>query len=192
MDRNRDLFWNLVEPEHLRARAFCRKLTGNRDDGDDLYQDALVASLNGFSDLRQLEAFRPWLYRIIVNIFKNRIKQPWWRRVRPLTPDIAETAVGDDPGPRRAARRRLEVAFSTVSPDDRVLVTLFDLEGWTVDEIAELTGKSGGNVRVRLHRARGKMRRALIRYFKNPGSEKMPNPLPSKDKVCVVQKSVED
>ena len=192
MDRNRDLFWNLVEPEHLRARAFCRKLTGNRDDGDDLYQDALVGALTGFSGLREVEAFRPWLYRIIVNMFRNRIKQPWWKRVSSLTPLIAETTVGDNPGPRRAARRRLEIAFGALSPDDRVLVTLFDLEGWTVDDIAELTGKSGGNIRVRLHRARGKMRQALIRYFKRPGSEKMPNPLQSKDKVCVVQKSAED
>jgi len=192
MDRNRDLFWNLVEPEHLRARAFCRKLIGNRDDGDDLYQDALVCALTRFDDLRQLESFRPWLYRIIVNMFRNRIKQPWWKRVRSLTPAIAETTIGDNPGPRHAARRRLEIAFGAVSPEDRALVTLFDLEGWTVDEIARLTGKSGGNIRVRLHRTRGKMRQALIQYFKKPGSKKLPNPLQSKDKVCVVQKSAED
>jgi RNA polymerase sigma-70 factor (ECF subfamily) len=192
MDRNRDLFWKLVEPEHLRARAYCRKLIGNRDDGDDLYQDALVRALTGFSGLRRIRLFRPWLYRIIINTFRNRIKQPWWKRMTPMTPEIVDTAVGDNPVPRRAARRRLEIAFRTVSPDDRALVTLFELEGWSIDEIADLTGKSNGNIRIRLHRARSKMRRALIRYFKQPGSEKTPNPLQSKDKVCVVQKPVED
>jgi len=45
MAKDRDLFWKLVEPEHLRARAFCRKLTRNREDGDGLSQDALVWAL---------------------------------------------------------------------------------------------------------------------------------------------------
>lgn len=192
MDRHRDLFWELVEPEHFRARAFCRKLTGNRDDGDDLYQDALVCALTGFNGLRRIESFRPWLYRIIVNTFKSRVVQPWWRRIRPLTPEIAETVIGDDPGPRKAARRRLEIAFKAVSPDDRVLVTLFELEGWTTEEIARLTGKSNGSIRVRLTRARDRMRRALIRHLRQSRPETTVNPLLSKDKVCVVQKPAED
>jgi RNA polymerase sigma factor (sigma-70 family) len=192
MDRNRDLFWKLVEPEHLRARAYCRKLTGDRDNGDDLYQDALVCALTGFDRLRRIEAFRPWLYRIIINNFKNRIKQPWWRRIGPLTPQIESTIVGDNPLPRQAARKRLEIAFRAITPEERALVTLFELEGWAIKEIAELTGQSGVNVRVRLSRARGRMRRALIRYMQRSGSEKLINPLASKDKVCVVQKPAED
>lgn len=192
MDRNRDLFWKLVEPEHVRARAYCRKLTGNREDGDDLYQDSLVKALVGFDDLRRIETFRPWLYRIMINTFKNLIKQPWWKRMTPLTSEIVETAIGDNPIPQQAARRRLEVAFGAITPDDRALVTLFELEGWTVDEIAELTGKANGNIRIRLHRARHKMRRALVRYFRQSGSGKMSNSLQKKDKVCVVQKPAED
>jgi RNA polymerase sigma factor (sigma-70 family) len=192
MDRNRDLFWKLVEPEHLRARAYCRKLTGDRDNGDDLYQDALVCALTGFDRLRRIEAFRTWLYRIIINNFKNRIKQPWWRRIGPLTPQIESTIVGDNPLPRQAARKRLEIAFRAITPEERALVTLFELEGWAIKEIAELTGQSGVNVRVRLSRARGRMRRALIRYMQRSGSEKLINPLASKDKVCVVQKPAED
>jgi RNA polymerase sigma-70 factor (ECF subfamily) len=192
MDRNRDLFWKLVEPEHHRARAYCRKLTGDRDNGDDLYQDALVCALTGFNRLRRIEAFRPWLYRIIINNFRNRIKQPWWRRVGSLTPQIEETLAGDNPLPRQAARKRLEIAFRAVSPEERALVTLFELEGWAIKEIAELTGQSSVNVRVRLSRARGRMRRALTRYMQRSGSEKSANPLASKDKVCVVQKPAED
>jgi len=192
MDRNRDLFWQLVEPEHLRAREFCRKLTGNRDDGDDLYQDALVCALTGFGGLRRVESFRPWLYRIIVNTFKNRLAQPWWKRRRPLTQEIADTIVGDDPGPRKAAQRRLEIAFKAVSSDDRALVTLFEIEGWPIEEIARMTGRSSGSIRVRLTRARDKMRRALIRYLRQSGPESISNPFLSEDKVCVVQKPAED
>lgn len=191
MNRHRDLFWEQLEPEHRRARAYCRKLAGNRDDGDDLYQDALVCALSGFARLRDPGSFRPWLYRIIINTFRNRIKQPWWRRAVPLGKAVAESAVGDNPGPRRVARRRLEVAFGAISPEDRALVTLFELEGWTAEEIAEITGKAAGTVRVRIKRARDRMRRELIRHFERNGSRKIELSI-REDKVCVVQKPAKE
>jgi RNA polymerase sigma-70 factor (ECF subfamily) len=167
-------------------------LTGNRDDGDDLLQDALVQALLNFDRLRRLEAFRCWLYRIIVNVFKNRVKQPWWKRWRPLTSVIADTYPGDNPTARRAARRRLDIAFGAISPDDRALVTLFEMDGWTVEELAEMAGKSSGAVRVRLSRARARMRKALVAHLNRSGSHSPITPLPGEEKVCVVPKHVED
>jgi RNA polymerase sigma-70 factor (ECF subfamily) len=191
MDRYRDLFWKQLEPEHRRARAYCHQLTGNRDDGDDLYQDSLVYALRGFARLRDHDSFRAWLYRIIINTFKNRVKQPWWKRVVPLGRVEAESAIGDNPGPRRAARRRLEIAFRAISPEDRALVTLFELEGWTAEEIAEVTGKAAVTVRVQVKRARDRMRQELIRYFEKNGSG--PCKLSRyEDKVCVVQKPAKE
>jgi DNA-directed RNA polymerase specialized sigma24 family protein len=60
---NRDLFWTFLEAEHAKAEAFCRKLAGNREDGDDLYQDALLAAMRKFRTLRDPKAFRPWQRR---------------------------------------------------------------------------------------------------------------------------------
>lgn len=188
MIRNRDLFWKLTEPEHLRARAFCRKLMGNRDDGDDLYQDALVTALTRFEDLRDRSAFRSWLYRIVVNSFKNRIRQPWWKRFSPLTDQIAETATGENPEPGRAARRKLEIAFRGVSPEERALVTLFELEGWSVREIAKLQRTSEGAIKMRLSRARGKMRAALARFSSRRAADQKPKPKLSEDEICVAAK----
>jgi len=187
MDRIRTQFWNLVEPEHLKVRAFCRKLMGDRDEGDDLYQDALVSALSGFASLRNLNAFRPWLYRIVVNTFKNRCRQAWWRKIIPLTEEIKETLGGKNPAPAYAARRRLEVAFRALSPDDRALVTLFELEGWKISEIAGMTGKTEGNIKVRLSRARKKMREALSRSMKWTEQPNLKT-LWSEDEICVVAK----
>ena len=192
MDKNRYLFWKLVEPEHLKARGFCRKLMGNREDGDDLYQDSLVCALSGFERLRKQKAFKPWLYRIFINGFKNRVKQPWWKRFAPLTTRIEEEIGGFNPVAQQAARRRLDIAFCALTTDEKSLVTLFELEGWACAELAELTGLTEGNVRVRLTRARGKMRKALIRYFRDSGSEKLIRTLSGEDKVCVVQKPAKD
>jgi len=192
MNRNRDLFWQHLEPEHRRARGYCRKLTGSREDGDDLYQDALVCALTGFDRLREIGSFRPWLYRIIINNYKNRIKQPWWKRVLPISQEIAESLPGDDPQGAYAARRRLAVAFRALSPEERAMVTLFELEGWTAEEIGRATGRASGTVRVRVKRARDKMRQALIRYFEQSGCGSEVNLLKSEDKVCVVHKPAKD
>ncbi len=161
---------------------------GNRDDGDDLYQDALVTALTRFEDLRDTAAFRSWLYRIVVNSFKNRMRQPWWKRFSPLTEEIAETAIGENPEPGRAARRKLEIAFRGVSPEEKALVTLFELEGWTVREIAKLQRTSEGAIKMRLSRARSKMRAALARFSSRRAAEQKPKSKLSEDEICVAAK----
>ena len=88
MDVKSDEFWRLVEPEHLKARAFCRKLAGNREDGDDLYQESLVRALSGFNGLRKSSSFRPWLYRIIINTFKSIKRSFFWDRFNPIDEDV--------------------------------------------------------------------------------------------------------
>jgi RNA polymerase sigma-70 factor (ECF subfamily) len=188
MNGNRILFWKLVEPEHPIIRAFCRKLAGNREDGDDLYQDALVTALKKFESLRENGSFRPWLYRIVINTFKNQTRQPWWRRLVSLTPAVEEQPLIDDLSASIAARRRLEYAFKALSPDDRVLVTLFELEGWSVAELAELTGKSVANVKIRLMRARRKMRDRLVRFFQQSATQELTQLYASEEGLCAVTK----
>ena len=185
MNRMRIQFWDLLEPEHPRARAFCRKLAGNRDDGDDLYQESLVCALTGIDSLREEKSFRPWLYRIIINQFRNRQRKPWWKKLIPLTSEIAETLGGENPVVVQAARRRLEVAFRALSPDERALVTLFELDGWSIAEIAGMTGRSEGSVKVRLSRARRKMREALGRYLKKSAPREITRILGSEERYAL-------
>jgi RNA polymerase sigma-70 factor (ECF subfamily) len=192
MDRDRDLFWQLIEPEHLKARAFSRKLMGNREDGDDLYQDALVRALTNFRDLRQINAFRSWLYRIIINQFRNRVRSPWWRRLSTMTTELESGLLGENPVPVLAARRRLSVALASLSPNDRALVTLFELQGWRLAELSEMTGRSQGSLKVRLSRARGKMRKSLQRYLQTNTGQSLTRTVRSEDEICVVTKPAKD
>ena len=192
MDRTKALFWSLVEPEHLRARAFCRKLMSNREDGDDLYQDSLVSALTKFTTLRETKSFKAWLYRIIINGCTSRVRRPWYRRLIPIDEEIEQTVAGENPVPLQAARRRLEIAFRAVSSEDRGLVTLFEMQGWSVAELAEMTGKSEGSIKVRLSRARRRMRDTLSRYFAQADPREHIGTINSKDKVCVVTRPVKD
>lgn len=192
MEDERALFWKLTEAEHLRARAFCRKLMSNRDDGDDVYHDTLVTALTRFSELRDRSAFRPWLYRIAVNTFKNRVRRPWWKRLAPLTQEIQESVGSGNPVAVQAARRRLEWAFRAITPEERALVTLFEMEGWTISELARLLGKGEGTVKMRLSRARRKMREAIVKRFQKSTTAAVRAVVESEDRICVAVKPSED
>lgn len=191
MEQINDLFWRLHEPEHQRVRAFCRKLTGNRDDGDDLYQDALVIALTNFGALRDPAAFRPWLYRIVVNAFKNRVRRSWWRRLTTSAAALPDDRFGTvSPEPCYAARRRLERAFRALTADERALITLFELDGWSVAELAVLYRKSEGSIKVRLFRTRKKLRRAVLRTAADDRTTE--TALTGKDEICVAGKPGEN
>ena len=168
MGKKGDLFWELLEPEYLGAMMFCRKLAGDRDRGDDLYQDALVLAFTNFQDLRDRSAFRPWLYRILITSFRATVRRPWWKRRVPMTPEVELRLTGPDPIDEYTARRWLNRAFGMISSEEQALVTLYELEDWTIGELAELYNKSENAVKAQLFRARRKLKKALLKFSRSP------------------------
>ncbi len=161
--KNRNLFYSLLEPVHPKAEAFCRKLAGNREDGDDLYQEGLLKALTSFESLRDESAFKSWLYRILVNCHKNRARTSWWKRRVSLTAEMVESGPSHDPEGHYSAQRRLNLALNVLTPEDRAMVVLSELEGWTIAELGDLFGKPEGTVKARIHRAKRKMLERLAR-----------------------------
>jgi DNA-directed RNA polymerase specialized sigma24 family protein len=98
---------------------------------------------------------------------------------------MAETLVGENPTVAQAARRRLAAAFRALTPDEQVLVTLFELNGWNIAEIARLTGRSEGSVKVKLSRSRKKMREALSRYLSKSASREVTKILGSEERYAL-------
>lgn len=160
---DKELFWKLLEPVHPKAEAFCRKLAGNRDDGDDLYQEALLTAMRKFESLKELSAFRPWLFRIMVNSYKNLNRESWWRRRVMLGRGGAEMDLSNDPTTEYQTRRWLNMALSALSSEDRAIVVLYEIEGWSVADLTDMLGKPEGTIKARLFRARRKMRKSLER-----------------------------
>ncbi|NIX57690.1 MAG: sigma-70 family RNA polymerase sigma factor [candidate division Zixibacteria bacterium] len=185
MDGQSNQFWQLLKPFHEKARAFCRRLMANRDEGDDLFQDSLVCALSGFDKLRDAMAFKSWLYRIIVNQYKNKIRRGFWRRARSLNEDSMLMTDNKDTVYLNIVRQRLKIAFQALSDDERILITLFEIQGWKLSELAELTGKSEQAVKVRLSRARAKMRKAIIKHLKKTESECRIIPVRHEDNLCI-------
>lgn len=168
-----DQFWKLLEPIHPQAENFCRKLAGNREDGDDLYQEVLFLALNKFRSLRDSNSFRPWLYRIIVNSYKNRHRQPWWSRRVDLTPEILDSKNVTDPTSTYSLRRLLDRALKVISAEDRSMILLSDMDGWAVADLSRIYNKPEGTIKARLSRARHKMRQTIIKNMPQPKIIKM-------------------
>ncbi len=145
---------------------FCRKLMGNRESGDDLFQDALIQAYLNFDKLRDSSAFNAWLYRIIVNAFKSRKRRPLWKKMIPLqgTEDIIHVHPGQEEAYGR--KQTLEIALSAISTDQRALVVLHEVEGWPVKDLAQLLNKTEGAIKAGLFRARRKMKSALVKASK--------------------------
>lgn len=188
MAREHDLFWQALEPEYRRALLFCRKLTGDRDKGDDLFQDSLVTACTRFGDLRDPKAFRPWLYRVMISTFQSSVRRPWWRRMQALTPDAEKLLVTSDPAEAHSARRWLARAFRVIDTADQALIVLHELEGWTVKELAVLQEMSESNIKVRLYRARKRMRQQLEKYRAKAAAERDKSGAESEAEGCVATK----
>jgi RNA polymerase sigma-70 factor (ECF subfamily) len=185
---NRDRFWIELEKVHAEAERFCRRLSATREDGDDLYQQAILRAHSGCDGLADPSAFRPWFYRLIVNHFKNRRRGAWWRHFVPLTSELEESLPGADPSGKHWADRQLARAFAAVTPEERALITLREIEGWAIAELAKLYKRPEGTIKARLSRARRRMRNALLR---EPGQTEKPltaNIKLVEAPICVVTK----
>jgi RNA polymerase sigma-70 factor (ECF subfamily) len=170
MEAGTDRFWRLLEPTHARALAFARALVRSRSEGDDLFHEALLRALIRIDSLRDDLAFRSWLYRIVITVHRNRCRRAFWRRFLPLGP-LPDPDASDDAAksatdyrtvewsPEAAeATRRARAALATLPAVQREAIVLFEIEGWKVDQIAELHRVSASAVKSRLARGRDAMR----------------------------------
>lgn len=161
MEEARDRFRQLIEPVHDRARGFARCLCRSSADGDDLFQEAMVRALAKLPALRDDGAFRAWLYRIVITVHRSRSRRAFWRRLLPL-PDHFEDGETDYRSEARpgdiAAARRARAALARLPAVQREAIVLFEIEGWSVEEIATLHAVSTSAIKSRLARGRARLR----------------------------------
>jgi RNA polymerase sigma-70 factor (ECF subfamily) len=148
---------------HFRAAwAVALALLGNESDAEDVCQDAFVRALERIDECRKPDRFVYWLLQIVRNRAHNARD---YRRVR-SGPSVDEVVVA---GPGDAARSverhelgdRLLAALETLSPEQRQIVLLKDLEGWDHRAIARSLDISEGMSRQHLFAARRALRERL-------------------------------
>jgi len=151
---------------------FALRLTGNEADARDLAQEAFLRVYKAWRSFQPGTSFLSWIYRIVTNLYRDELRRRkgrYWEEIpednapqefagqRPLavTPidDYVDRQLGEP----------LSKALAHLSPDQRQVVLLADIEEYSYQEIAEIMGCSIGTVRSRLHRARALLRRLIER-----------------------------
>jgi RNA polymerase sigma-70 factor, ECF subfamily len=138
-----------VEAAIPALRRYARALTHDAELADDLVQDTLVRALRS-EHLFHGGDVRSWLYTILTNLNRNRLRS---LARRPLHASIEDNDAPDMAGPE-AGGRDIERALATLVDDQRSALLLVVLEGLTYREVAEIQGVPIGTVMSRLARAR--------------------------------------
>ncbi len=164
----------LVGRYRTRAFATAARFARDRHELDDLAQDIFLRVWKGLAGYRGDAPIEHWIMKIAVRtcydfLRKNRKRREHEVLVDETPPDGGHTAASP---PKTDATRRRRDAWDTVrqlleqlKPEDRLVITLLDLEEKSVKEVAGLTGLSESNVKVRAHRARKKMRQIYETRF---------------------------
>jgi RNA polymerase sigma-70 factor, ECF subfamily len=137
-----------------RVYAVCLRITADRSAAEECTQDAFVRAWGALPRFRGDSSFSTWLMRISINVALRRLKLDR-RHLRLIKPDGAEMmdslpALEDTP----EADIDMDQLISTLPAAARVVFVLHAIEGYSHEEIAELTGTAAGTSKAHVHRAR--------------------------------------
>ena len=158
------------------AYGWALHATRNRADAEDLVQDATLNALRAFHTFEQGTNFKAWYFRILMNCFYSSYRK---RRREAVSHSIEETpelyilqrsqAAGLDTSgsdPARSALARIQdehvtAALQALPEEFRVVATLYFVQDFTYQELADMLNIPIGTVRSRLHRARRLLQKEL-------------------------------
>jgi RNA polymerase sigma-70 factor (ECF subfamily) len=160
--------------------ATALRLTRNRDDAEDLVQEALFRGFRSLHTFRKGSRFRAWMFRILHNVFINRIRR---EQLAPAATDPTDLNPSDHDHPIPDLRslgelpkvadrhfdERVKAAVDGLPESFRQPMVLFSLGGLSYQEIADTLEIPIGTVMSRLHRARKLLRSDLAEYARDRG-----------------------
>ena len=149
----------LVERHGSKVFSLAVRITGNREDAEELTQDVFMKALGNLDSYRGDSAFATWLYRIAYNSAVSRTRRK--KREIPVGDEQAFRAgAGPDEGYDMERERRLgqiEGALARLPGRERILIEMYYYQDKSVEELACITGMSVSNVKVKLFRIRKKI-----------------------------------
>jgi len=148
-------FRQRIEAAIPALRRYARALTRDAETADDIVQDTLVRALRS-EHLFHGGDMRAWLYTILTNLNRNRLRSLSRRPTLTSINDNDAATTGPDSGSRDIAR-----ALDDLAEDQRAVLLLVVLEGLTYREVAEVQGVPIGTVMSRLARARAQIKAYL-------------------------------
>lgn len=172
---DRDVFDSLVIRHRDRIFNLCYRFLGDYYDAEDAAQEVFVKVYRSLKRFRLDSSFSTWLHRIAVNTCKNKIKSLEYRyrkkQARLNNDGIGESPYSMEPGQeshspmaeleKKERMKAIQKAIDALPAKQKTVVVLRDIQGFSYDEIARITGYKLGTLKSRLARARLDLRDKL-------------------------------
>jgi RNA polymerase sigma-70 factor (ECF subfamily) len=157
-------FGELVGRHKSRVFGLVSRFAGNGADLEDICQDVFIQAFLHLRQFRRESPFEHWVLRIATykcyDYLRRRKRERSVTSVDALLEDGYEPHAPEAPTPHPDLER-LHDAIGRLTPKERLVITLLELEDRSLQEVAELTGWSVGNVKVRAFRARASLHKLL-------------------------------
>jgi RNA polymerase sigma-70 factor, ECF subfamily len=160
----------VVTAYRKRILGTISRLIGRPEDVEDVAQEVFVRLYYSLDQLRTPEVFEPWLYRLTVNAcydYLRRLKRRGESRMSDLSEQqvlMADSVAGskrqDEESEKGRVREFVDALFQHVSEEDRLLLTLKEVEGLSLKELEQIYGVNENALKVRLFRARQRVLKA--------------------------------
>lgn len=162
---DRRAFDELVQIHKRKAYGFVVGMMGHRQDAEDILQEGFLKAYDGLADFRAEASFKTWLYRILINLTRDRLRRnARTRRIFSLSmdePDLegrAKEFADRGPSPAEQAQEKdmqkaLEEAVSFLSDRQKEVFSLRYFQGLKTGEISSILGCSTATVKVHMFRA---------------------------------------
>lgn len=163
-----DDFAEIIRRHQAHVFAILHRYERDAHRLEDLAQETFLKAWRALGQFDGRAPFQHWLSRIAVRVALDHLRKQKRHRNEVGFPDLGDDALewlhtdaSENPLPAKDARELLELGMRGLSPAERLVITLQEIEGRSVKEISALTNSSGIAVRVRALRARKKLRRTL-------------------------------
>lgn len=159
---NLNAFSYLIDRHKDKAFNLAFRICGNREEAEEIAQDAFLKAFRSLKDFRKKSSFSTWLYRIVYNTSVSLVRA---RGIRVLSleefpadaVDFLSESKNEDEAIDNYRNSLVNFALQKLQEEERGLITLYYYDDLETDEIARITGIRKQNIKVRLFRARQKM-----------------------------------
>ena len=128
---------------------------GNVQDAEDAVQNALIKAWEKRETLRDIRQYKPWMTRILSNQCKDMLRKRKRWSFYPLEEDTSQVEMPEIETPILEAIKKLK-------PEQRLVMTLYYVDGYSIQEITEALGIPSGTVKTRMRNARKHLSRILL------------------------------
>lgn len=154
-------FSRLVDRYQPMIFSIALQITRSTEDAEEITQDVFMKIFNSLEKFNRKSKFSTWAYRISYNTAISKVRK---RKLNSISTDFIDIKIEDDNTydiEKEELLNKLSNAIQNLPSDESVLITLYYMKNISVKDIAEITGDSESNTKVKLHRIRKKLHKMI-------------------------------